>query len=39
MPVAQPTPHEFFRPRFFLAERPGACDIGHDEKVISATKK
>ena len=29
-PVAQPAPHQFFRPGFILAKLAGAGDVGHD---------
>ena len=30
MPVAQPTPHEFFRPRFFFPKQTGSLGAGHE---------
>jgi len=31
--VAQPASHQVLRPRFLLAELPGAFDVGHDMRV------
>jgi hypothetical protein len=33
-PVAQPTPHEFFRPSLLLPQCAGAVRIGHGKKVM-----
>ncbi len=30
--VAQPAPHQFFRPGFFFAKLAGALDVGHDRE-------
>jgi len=38
-PVAQPAPHELFRPGFLFAECASAFDNGHGEKVKDMAKK
>ena len=37
-PVAQPAPHEFFRPGFILAKLAGAGDFGHDGNLGNGGK-
>jgi hypothetical protein len=35
---AQPTPHEFFRPRFIFAKLAGAFDVGHETNLGNGGK-